>query len=450
MSAEAENTGSMSHDGPRERGAPLDAALLLLYAPGAEALPRGLHLTRGTHVVGRAPVRGGFKLDVSAVSRSHAALEAEASGVVLKDLGSRNGILVGGKRVDRAVLEDGDVVRIGDAVFVFVAEEGAEHLAFRLDGGRTAEAPPIRVGGLVGGRAMAQLSREVEEAVASRGTVLVSGETGVGKELVARGVHEISGRRGPFVALNCAAIPQALVESELFGHHRGAFTGASRDHLGLVRSAEGGTLFLDEIGDMPLESQAKLLRFLETQEVVPVGGTRPVKVDVRVVSATHRDLGELVTRGAFRGDLFARLFGYTIRVPALRERKEDLFLLLRHFLVRAGKPEIEVNASVMERIALHDWPFNVREFASVVGRAASLADDGRLRAEHFPERAADRPPLEARPSKRPGPKKEELDALLIGASGNVSAVARALERDAALVYRWLKQHGLDPDAYRKR
>jgi DNA-binding NtrC family response regulator len=453
-----EPTGSMSRDGPRDRSAAPDAALLLVFANGFERLARGVHLGGGPCVVGRSPVGGGLALDVQGLSRSHLTVEANDGRFTLKDLGSRNGTFVGGKRVEHAELSHGDVIRAGDAVFVLVTRDGARHLGFSLDGKSRGDVPAIRVRGLVGGYAMARLSREVEEAVASRQTVLLSGDTGVGKELVARGVHEISGRAGPFVALNCAAIPEALFESELFGHVRGAFTGATRNHPGLVRSADGGTLFLDEIGDMPLGSQAKLLRFLETREVIPIGETRPTVVDVRVVSATHRDLGDLVAKGAFRADLYARLFGYTVRVPAVRERKEDLFLLLRHALKSAGADRLGVTATVMERMALYDWPFNVRELFSVVGRAASLADGDVLRAEHFPEPRhapgpapiATAPPGEPSRAKRPSPKKHELEALLAHERGNVSAVARTLERDAALVYRWLKQHGLDPDSFRSR
>jgi DNA-binding NtrC family response regulator len=446
--SESQQTGSMSQDRAQRGAGSVDAALVLLHADGAAPLPSGIHLGRGTQVIGRVPFEGGFKLDVPAVSRSHAALEADERGVVLKDLGSRNGTLVGGKRVQSVRLAHQDVVRIGDAVFVFVADHGREYLACA---GETGKSAPAHLRALVGGYAMATLAREIEQAVASGRTILVTGETGVGKELVAAGAHQLSARTGAFVALNCAAIPEQLVESELFGHLRGAFTGATRDHPGLVRAAAGGTLFLDEIGDMPLPLQTKLLRFLETREVVPVGGTRPIQVDARVISATHRDLVEMVSQGTFRGDLYARLFGYTIAVPPLRERKEDLGALIRHVLRRNGAPTAKLCASVMERAALHDWPFNVRELVSVVERAASLAEGGVLRAAHFPQPrslAAAAP----KPSggKRPAPSRDELAALMTGAGGNVSAVARSLERDAALVYRWLKQHGLEPEAFRRR
>ncbi|MBL9028042.1 MAG: sigma 54-interacting transcriptional regulator [Myxococcales bacterium] len=451
----ADQTGSMSLDDGGAAGLGHDAALVLLWAENLAALPRGVALEPGTTVIGREPVGRGFRVVAPAVSRSHAAIEVGPRGCFIKDLGSRNGTRVGGVAIQHHALAHGDVVRIGDAVFVFVAHDGRRHLELdRADPARARGSS--RVEGLVGGLSMDRLSQDVAGAIASGHAVLIQGETGVGKEIVARAIHEGSRRPGAFVAVNCPAIPSTLFESELFGHVRGAFTGASRDHLGLVRAADSGTLFLDEIGDMPPDGQAKILRFLETREVLPVGETRPVRVDVRVVSATHRDLAALATRGAFRGDLYARLFGYTVRVPPLRERREDLYLLVRHALERSGAPRLEATATVMERVALYDWPFNMRELIAVVGRAASLAEGGKLKADCFPA-PAPRAPAEpalaadaAPPSRRPAPKRAELEELLVRERGNVSAVARALERDAALVYRWLKQHDLDPNAYRER
>ncbi len=444
-----DTTGVMAEERDGASGPP-DRGLVLAYAPRAAALPRALVFTRRTHTIGRAPPPGGFPLKVEAVSRLHLRVDCDGPDVRVRDLGSRNGTFVNGRRVEEAALAGGDVVRIGDAFFVYVDRDASEHARFPLNGDPLPAAP--RVEGLVGGLSMARVAREIEMVAPSSAAVLVLGETGTGKELVARAVHARSGRRGPFVPVNCAALPSSLVESELFGHVRGAFTGAGADHPGLFRMAEGGTLFLDEIGDLPAEAQAKLLRVMETREVRPVGASAAVLVDVRVVSATHRDLAAMVAAGSFRADLYARLFGHLVPLPALRSRREDLYGLALAILARAGGREVELGPAVMARVLEHDWPFNVRELQSVLGRALSRASAGVLSVADFPAppRSREEAPAaapEARP-KRPSPDADTLARLMRENRGNVSAVARALERDPALVYRWLKQHRLDPEAFR--
>jgi Nif-specific regulatory protein len=229
--------------------------------------------------------------------------------------------------------------------------------------------------------AMAEVFQLMEAAAASSITVLIEGETGAGKELVARGVHRASTRAdGPFLAVNCAAMPENLLESELFGHRRGSFSGAMRDNPGLFRSASGGSVFLDEVGDMPLAMQAKLLRVLEEEEVVPVGESFPIKVDVRVLSATNRDLRAAVKTGTFREDLFYRLAVFPIRVPPLRERREDLPLLIDRFLKIASERHHKSIAgfddAAMRLLGAFDWPGNVRELQNEVERAVALARNG--------------------------------------------------------------------------
>jgi DNA-binding NtrC family response regulator len=208
--------------------------------------------------------------------------------------------------------------------------------------------------------------------------VLIEGPTGSGKELVAEALHRLSLRsRKPFVAINCAAIPEALLEAELFGHTRGAFTGAVQGRVGRIESADGGTLFLDEIGEMPLGLQSKLLRFVECGELQRVGDNETVKVDVRIVAATHRPLAQQAQSGAFRSDLYYRLAVFLIRTPALADHAQDLPLLVDHFMQKMGKdaPIKQVDQGAMAKLAAHDWPGNVRELEHVLERGVILAGD---------------------------------------------------------------------------
>jgi transcriptional regulator with GAF, ATPase, and Fis domain len=230
---------------------------------------------------------------------------------------------------------------------------------------------------------MREVFRLMESAAATSIPVLIEGETGTGKEMVARGIHLASARsEGPFVAINCASLPEGLLESELFGHRRGAFTGAVRDNPGLFRAANGGVIFLDEISDMPMSMQAKLLRVLEEEEVVAVGDNFPRKVDVRVLSATNRDLKTAVDRGNFRQDLYYRVAVFPIRLPPLRDRRDDIPLLATHFLHNAAQRHNKrIDAFAPETIALfcaYDWPGNVRELRNEIERAVALARDGEL------------------------------------------------------------------------
>jgi len=229
--------------------------------------------------------------------------------------------------------------------------------------------------------AMSEVFRLMEAAALSTIPVLIEGETGTGKELVARGIHRASSRAdAPFVAINCAALPEALLESELFGHRRGAFTGAIEDQTGLFRAAKGGVIFLDEIGEMPLAMQAKLLRVIQENEVTSIGETRPSKVDVRVISATNRDLKDALATRAFRPDLYYRLAAFPIRLPPLRERREDIPFLVARFLEQAcerhNKKLGGFHPSAIELLGRAKWPGNVRELQNEIGRAVALAREG--------------------------------------------------------------------------
>ena len=245
---------------------------------------------------------------------------------------------------------------------------------------------PVGIDEMVGkSESMLELARMIRLVAPRKATVLIEGETGTGKEVVAHALHRLSPRSSkPFVVLNCAAIPEALLEAELFGHTRGAFTGAVQSRTGRIEAAHGGTLFLDEIGEMPFALQAKMLRFLESGELQRVGDNETVRVDVRVIAATHQHLEQRATEGSFRLDLYHRLAVFPIDVPPLRERLEDIAVLCEHFLMLMGKfsPRKSLSAAALDKLCLHDWPGNVRELAHVLERASILAEDSpSIRAE---------------------------------------------------------------------
>lgn len=308
---------------------------------------------------------------------------------------------------------------------------------------------------------------EILPAIAeTSSTVLIEGETGTGKELFARAIHNLSLRgKKPFVAVNCGALPDTLLESELFGYKAGAFTDARKDKPGRVAAAEGGTLFLDEIGDMPLEAQAKLLRVLETREVFPLGATQAEKVDVRVVCATHRDLAKMQKEHRFRGDLFARLNDYSVTLPPLRERKEDIYRLAVHMLHRHNRPDLRLSFPFLTGLLHYDFPYNVRELEAVIKRAIALTDGPELRAEHLTDAIREqmlmygKPAMLAEPDadvvdpakgQRPtAPTEEELRGLLVRHRGNVAAIGRELGKERMQIHRWMKRYGISPDEYRE-
>lgn len=316
------------------------------------------------------------------------------------------------------------------------------------------------------GVAMEEVFRLMTSAASSPIAVLVEGETGTGKELVARGIHRASPRAdGPFVAVNCAALSETLLESELFGHRRGSFTGADRDRRGLFEVASGGTVFLDEVGEMPLAMQAKLLRVLQESEVIPIGDSRPRRVDVRILSATNRDLRREIEARRFREDLFYRLSTFPIRLPALRERREDIPPLADHFLARAsarhGKAIDAIEAAALDLLVRHDWPGNARELQNEIERAVALASSGeRIAPRHLsPGLRSDGPPVPMRsdvPAKQiPVPGSGAIDtmdlreareafeadfirAVLERNGGNVSRTARALGLSRAMLHKKIR------------
>jgi DNA-binding NtrC family response regulator len=312
-------------------------------------------------------------------------------------------------------------------------------------------------GGLVLGRspAMRKLYATMDAAAASDATVLLMGESGTGKEIVARAIHA-GGRRAtaPILPVSCAALPGPLFESAVFGHVKGAFTGAAQARRGLVERAEGGTLFLDEIAELPLALQPKLLRFLERKEYAPVGAEEARRADVRVMASTHRELEAEVAAGRFRSDLFFRLNVLALRVPALRERGEDVLLLARHFLAlyaeRYGKPVVDFNPPAAASMSAHPWPGNVRELMNVVERAVALGEGESVEAVPFDAPAAGGPALREGPLREASRDFERrfLEELLRAEEGNVSAAARRAGVSRPNLYRKLKELGLDPGRFK--
>ena len=302
------------------------------------------------------------------VSRHHCVIAASPRGFRLRDLGSTNGTFVNHLQVEAAYLKPGALVRLGQSVVRFEVLD---------DEVREALSPDEHFGVALGRSvSMRRLFAVLAKIASSDSTVLLEGETGTGKTLIAEAIHQASRRAdGPFVAVDCGSLPPTLIESELFGHLRGSFTGAVADRPGAFEAAHGGTLFLDEVGEVPLDLQAKLLRALEEKLVKRIGAPVASRVDLRVIAATNRDLREAVNRGAFRADLFYRLNVARLRVPSLRERKDDIPLLVTHFYRRfMGDDQAVPPAELVDPLREHAWPGNVRELRSAVERAVLMAD----------------------------------------------------------------------------
>jgi DNA-binding NtrC family response regulator len=297
---------------------------------------------------------------------------------------------------------------------------------------------------------MLEVSAEVARAAATNSTVLVTGESGTGKELVARGIHDASSRSdGPFVAVSCAAFPAELLEAELFGHARGAFTGAVDARAGLFRQASGGTLFLDEVGDLPPELQPKLLRALQVRSARPVGETREVEFDVRLVAATNKNLERAVTLGEFRRDLCLQLNVIQIRLPPLRKRGSDVLMLARHFAERAsgGDQRCEIAADAERLLLAYHWPGNVRELENCITAAAALASGGRIGFDELPtgvrERRAAGERTRLGTEMLEDVERRHIELVLRAVGGNKAEAARMLGINRATLYRKLARHGLE-------
>ncbi|MCB9727426.1 MAG: sigma 54-dependent Fis family transcriptional regulator [Deltaproteobacteria bacterium] len=328
--------------------------------------------------IGSAPDND-LVVDSPTVSRQHARLEFVGPGYLLRDLGSKNGTFVDGVRVMEAFVTAGARVRLGTAEMEFRLEDETVQVALSR-----AE----RYGQLIGRSSqMREIFALLAKAAPTRATVLVEGESGTGKELVADAIHQHSPRReAPFVVFDCSAVAPELIESELFGHVKGAFTGAVAARKGVFELAHGGTLFLDEVGELPVDLQPKLLRVLETGQVRPVGSGELRRTDVRVVAATNRQLEREVEAGQFREDLYYRLAVIKVKLPPLRLRPEDIPLLVKHFLDEAGSQSVHVGFETMQRLQQHPWQGNVRELKNYLERAVVLADNGRIETRFLTDR----------------------------------------------------------------
>ncbi|HEY5923168.1 MAG TPA: sigma 54-interacting transcriptional regulator [Kofleriaceae bacterium] len=376
------------------------------------------------------------------MSQQHARLVCAAGRWTIEDCGSRNGTFVDGAKLDRAELTDGTLIETGRTAYLFRMLESVEP-ADLTAGTQSSPLGELHTFSPPFARALANVARI---ALSAQSIVLV-GETGTGKEVLARGVHAASRRGGAFVAVNCGALPDTLVESELFGYRKGAFSGATEDRPGLVRGADQGTLFLDEIGDLPLDTQAALLRVLQEREVMPIGATKPITVDIRVVAASHRDLEAEVAAGRFREDLFARLAGYVVEIPPVRERREDLGILIAALLGRLAA-DVRFAPAAGTVLLRYGWSRNVRELEQALGSATALANDGVVELEHLPRALQAPPGLREDLSPSELERRDELRVLLAKHRGNIAAVGRELGVARMQVHRWLDRFGIDVAEFR--
>ena len=406
------------------------------------------------------------------MSRRHCAVEVSEGGSFLRDLGSSNGTFVNGIPVRERALEHGDRIRVGESVLLFLDRQrgsrvgsDGEALTECVDRGTRQppaaaeiDSPAAIVAEVLAGRATLQAHEMVGESAPMRAvherirkvapadcTVLVLGETGTGKELAARAIHQNSGRaRCPFVAVNCAALTESLLESELFGHEKGAFTGAVALKKGRLEVADGGTVFLDEIGELAPTLQAKLLRALQYHEFERVGGTRTIRVDVRVVAATNQNLPAAVAAGRVRQDLWYRLNVVTLTMPPLRERAADIPVLAAHFAAKysKGRP-VNLSRDAVQALSAYEWPGNVRELENAIERALVLGSDGRITVADLPE-----PVLQASPTAPGGlaafhqtvldAKRRVVLAAIERAGGNYTAAARLMGINPTYLHRLLR------------
>ncbi|MCA9665412.1 MAG: sigma 54-interacting transcriptional regulator [Myxococcales bacterium] len=387
------------------------------------------------------------------VSRVHCEILRDARGYLLRDLQSTNGTFLDGAEVREAYVRAGSVVTVGTVQLKFQPfEERIEILPSEAE----------RLGTMVGrSLLMREIFGLIERVAPTEATVLIEGETGTGKDQAARTIHELSKRsEGPFVVVDCGAVAGNLIESELFGHEKGAYTGATATRQGAFELANGGTIFLDELGELSLELQPKLLRVLEQREIRRVGGSRTMRVDIRVVAATKQDLRSEIAKGKFREDLYFRLSVVPIYMPALRERKDDIPLLVHEFARKLGAAEADFPPEGMDMLAAHDWPGNVRELRNILERGLYLSKQMGSEAFKFinitglgaPRPSAQRSveiEFDSRDSYRANKERwndeferRYLNWLLKRADGNISRAAREADMDRKYLHKLIKKHNI--------
>jgi len=403
-----------------------DPRLRVLASPDAKLVGRELELFQAVpFLLGREVDRYGISVADPRMSRLHARVvwDGRNSMSRLGDAGSANGCYVDGQRQKSAVLRHGSVIRLGDTVLAFCEKDS-----------------------------MTLVLERAEQAAQADVSVLIIGPTGTGKELLARRIHAASKRPGDFIAVNCASLSENLVGSELFGHLRGAFSGAGVERPGLFRAAHRGTLLLDEVGDLPMALQPALLRALQERAIRPLGAEREVPVDVRIVAATHQDLRRAMAENRFRQDLFARLAQIELDMPPLKERAHEIAALIGVISSRLGLT-VNVSADAMESLALWHWPHNVRELENLLLKLSVFSGKASVLDRAFLEREApqmlerlQRPARGAKPEAAPPsskrPNRDELSRAMARHANNVVAVAEEFATSRTQVYRWLKRFGL--------
>ena len=433
----------------RARDGQIACAALFVVLDAGRPRAGTRHLLRGIEraLIGRgaAPARRestNLRIDLPDphLSVEHAAIERALGGWTLRDLGSKNGVIVNGERVSQRVLADGDWIEVGETFLRFRTLKTSASTSDDVSGSDVPSLVPT----------VEQALRRLTDVAQSMVPVLLLGESGVGKEVAARMLHTQSQRPGGFVAVNCAGLVESLAAATLFGHSRGAYTGAIDDRPGAIRASDRGTLLLDEVGDLPLATQGTLLRVLQEREVVPVGETRPIAIDVRFVAATLKDLEREIEVGRFRVDLYARLAGLRVTLPPLRDRLEDLGTLVAASMtrLRGNRPinghELGLSSAAAWALCRHRWPLNIRELDQAISAATAVTQDGRIDLHQLPEQVAGRAPAAAVEAAR----RDELLALLRDHRGNLAAVARALNTSRAQIHRLLRRYSIDLESYR--
>jgi DNA-binding NtrC family response regulator len=428
MGSETTSQVEPQHEGPTARAVP---GLLLVFAAGRPqlaAFPVEPKLELGRDAL------AALGLEDKRLSRKHAELSAAPGGLLVRDLDSRNGTFIAGERLrGERLVSPGTVLRLGDTLFLASDDVAPYRNASVEVADNTVLGPRLSL-----------VWSEIAQAAKTGDSLHLQGETGSGKELAARHFHQASGRAaGPFVAVNCATIPPAIAERLLFGARKGAYSGADADTDGYLQAADGGTLFLDEIAELSLEVQAKLLRVIETRQVLPLGATRPRTVDLRLVSATHRDLRQEAAATRFREDLYYRIGRPSVALPPLRERREDVPWLMRWMLAREPSP-LKLSPSFVEEVMDRAWPGNVRELRielAAASSAARAASSDTLEARHLGDSAGQ--PLEVDTGDTPTtPDLTQIARALAEHGGKVATTARALGMHRNQLRRLMARHNL--------